>query len=224
MQAAKAARGRARQHRAEKHTSRLAHQREKAAQALAALQARHPDPAETEMAGSDEDSKGSTAMADASESVTENAADGVQVCEASFGMAETSTESCGEGVQEPSSQQDYADDSQNRATTDLSHGRSLPVMIPSSTSCSIAAESDTCSESHFCFLSRVRSTPLRCHASAAGSPNLSRFVPSPVAAHCSSEYCQSSPNSMTSWQIVRPRPVQRDKSAFRASPHVPAQA
>lgn len=223
MQAAKAARGRARQHRAEKHTSRLAHQREKAAQALAALQARHPDPAGTDKAGSDEDNNGSAVMADASDSVTENAADAVQVCEASFGMAENNTE-FREGVQEAGDQQDYANDRQSRATTDLSHGQSLPVMIPSSTSCSVSAEGDTCAESHFCFLSRVRSTPLRCHASAAGSPNLSRFVPSPVAAHCSSECRQSSPNSMTSWQIVRPRPVQRDKSAFRASPHVPAQA
>ena len=221
MQAAKAARGRARQHRAEKHTSRLAHQREKAAQALAVLQARHPVPIGTDIAGSDEHDSGSAVVADASDSVTENAADAVQVFEASFSMAENNTESFGEGVQEPSEQQDYADDTQSRATTDLSHGQSLPVMIPSSTSCSVSAEGDTCAESHLCFLSRVRSTPLRCHASAAGSPNLSRFVPSPVAAHCSS---QSSPNSMTSWQIVRPRPVQRDSSAFRASPHVPAQA
>lgn len=225
VQAAKAARGRARQHRAEKHSSRVAQQREKAALALAALQARHPDAKGSAAASTD----GGTPEPAVSGAVhSQAAAHAAEQTTATLPTAEecsVSNSTC-DGVQESCQQQEDTHGIQGRGLIELAHVHSLPMLVSGCTPCSVS-EADSAgkpTQNYPCAVSEARPIPLRRYASAAGAPHLARTVPSPLLPNCISDCRQNSPNSMASWQIVRPRPVQRDRSSFKASAHVHAQA
>ena len=226
MQAAKAARGHARQQRAEKHSSRLAHQREKAALALAALQALHPyadireaGNAEAREAGNAEGSieSGPSSRASPAASIEHADTDAARIIHLDSAAP---GEVCN-GIESTQQQEQCCIPS--TATADLSHVHSLPVM-PNSPSPPLTSQEMIHPYSHSYVMSEAKPIPLRRHASAAGALNMSKLVPSPLTPGCSAGCQTNSPNSMTSWQIVRPRPVQRDRSTLKASKHVHVQA
>lgn len=219
MQAAKAARGRARQQRAEKHSSRLAHQREKAALALAALQALHPD-VEAREAGNAEGSIeiGPSSRASPAASIEHADTDAARIIHLDSAVP---GEVC-DGIE--STQQQAQSCIPSTATAELSHVHTLPVMSNSPSPPLTSQEMNVHPYTNSYVMSEAKPIPLRRNASAAGALHMSKLVPSPLTPGISAGCQTNSPNSMTSWQIVRPRPVQRDRSTLKASKHVHVQA
>lgn len=226
VQAAKAARGRARQQRADKHISRLASQKEKAALTLAALQSRHPSPESREAAEACENGQDSIVSGATHEAVlagvAADAADKPQgITTSAFTEIECSGPLASASIYDSCQQQHNSYKVHSRAA-DLAHVHSLPLPSSSHMACSQppADPEETATQTHSHTMSAAKDIPLRRYASAAGSPTVTRVVPSPLLPSCASECRQHSPNSMTSWQIVRPRPVQHDRSKFKASTQV----
>ena len=213
--AAKAARGKARQLKAEKHSQRLSQQREKAAANLARLTQISSDAAAAERDAADAD-------AASTESIT---------AQASEHAADAFLPDKGES---PAPQEsNHGSEWQNTSTTrspitrqhhpgTLGLARSLPVDIarnnkPGSRPC--------CGDTDKEMLPSLpmQSQSLRRLASAAASSPRSTRVPGPVLHTCAAE-SRDSPSSMQCWQIVRPRPVKNDRGIVRGLSHVNVKA
>ena len=196
MQAAKAARGRARQQRAEKHSSRLAHQRDKAALALASLQALHPD-AEAREAGNAEGSvrSGISSLASPPAIVGHADADAVSIVDHnSIVLGDVCDKADSDQQQEQSCVP-------TTATADLAQVHSLPVASKSPSPSLMSPKMHVHPCSHPYVASEAKAIPLRRHASAVGTLGMSKLVPSPLTSGCSAGCQTNSPNSMTSFSV-----------------------
>lgn len=214
VRAARAARGKARQQKADRHSHRLTHQREKAALALARLTA---DPSDAE--AHDQEHHGDESLPSSSISTEEHnslaAAD-----EASTGHSEHAeavhvriaapgldAQDRANAWQLPSSRHNSQQFS--RQTEGLTMARSLPVTISHQAPSHSAAADHDLHDKHAESASPVQaaSGARRQLASVAGYPSRHVTVPGPLLHSCAVESRRNSPSSMQSWQIVRPRPV-----------------
>lgn len=215
VRAAKAARGKARQQKADRHAQRLSQQREKAALTLSRLTAdSEPDATEQDHADGH-----------ASSSVQSSTMDELMGSAAHFSVGDSHELTLSHGVQ-GLSQNAYSGSSARhimqsphgdhalRQESGLTVARSLPVTLDFQAGGSLPS---ACSEPKIRHTEAtpvcVGSGPLRRLASAAGYPSRHMTVPGPLLHGCAVESHRNSPPSMQSWQIVRPRPVKGDRAA-----------
>lgn len=243
VRAAKAARGRARQQKAEKHSSRLAQQREKAAQALAAVQTLHRDPASQEPATAHKAPAPAHMGTTTTDTVMTGTATGNSVVSAPDPSDADVRPHDYELRGNDGQQQQLADGQQSTATQTSARplpsaqsmpiasaqsvpfvsAQSMPVQIQGtglrSLSQNHGASPNECSD----VVTERGSNSLTRGAGAVNSLR-SRMVPLPMSpSHSLGSQCYS-PNSMQSWQIVRPRPVQDRRSSLKGPSHVHVQA
>ena len=219
VQAAKAARGRARQQKAKKHTQRLHQQREKAATTLARLTALQPD-TNAEII---EESGNDDAAAAAYSCQSSTAALHYAVGKADPELAEKSHHQQhlenGAGVQQGIGHNQHAGH-ESLQGCHLTGAHSMPTAPSSGTMAAIRqAPNMSGGESE-----NIGGAPLRRLASVAGYPSRQMNVPGPLLHSCAVESRRGSPSSMQSWQIVRARPVQSEKATVRRPSHVKVQS
>lgn len=230
VRAAKAARGKARQQKADRHSQRLTQQREKAALALARLTA---DPSHEDAAEHD------SANGDASSSLQSSAIDEHMETAATKSSDDSSRGVHSHMANQPDASMQHdctawsvsarAHDGSCETTqaAELTLSRSLPVTIHRQSRLHSLASADdnsnsmqTASASHL----QVGSAPPRRLAGTAGYPSRHMTVPGPLLHGCAVESRRDSSSSMQSWQIVRPRPVKSDRGVARGPSHVNVQA
>lgn len=221
MQAAKAARGRARQQKAERHSQRLHHQREKAATTLARLTALHPD-ASAETIEETSNDKDNVAVAQSHQSST-------LPLQISQGEPQEVTEQLQHQRQLGTSnvaciQQAFVHDHQTGHQSwqgcHLTGAHSMPAVTTGDAMSDMrqAPSRSSCESSES---ARMGSAPSRRLASGCLSRQMT--VPGPLLHSCAVESRRDSPSSMQSWQIMRPRPVQSEKAAVRRPSHIKVQ-
>ena len=224
VQAAKAARGRARQQKAEKHSLCLDQQRQKAAVNLARLTALQPDSRTETDDHSTADGDDAANSLHSSGTIPHKASDR-DACDVPTPMCDQSNVqldvSQGSESQYGTAPGQYTGGSTEQESH-LIAARSLPIAVSSRLKPALqqVAKMD---DSDLPEMAQAGSGSLRRLASAAGYPVRQMTVPGPVLHSCAVESCRNSPSSMQSWQIVRPRPVQRDKTAVRRPSHVKVQ-
>lgn len=226
VRAAKAARGRARQQKADKHSQRLNHQREKAATTLARLTALHPDASAESL--EQHCNNDTAAAADCHQSNTaslQGESSKPDLQEESHQLPDQQhleyVASHPDGVRQGTGHSHQARHTSWQACH-LTGAQSLPVADTSSSSSAVSAMRQAPSMTG-CDGSETGWAPLRRLASVAGCPPRQMTVPGPLLHSCSMEAQRNSPPSMQSWQIVRPRPVQSEKAAVRRPSHVKVQ-
>ena len=224
VRAAKAARGRARQQKAQKHSQRLNHQREKAAMTLARLTALQDSGGEAREHNINDGNVGA-------DSLPGSAAGSHGALDDHFLGCQSEThddESLENGASHYSdirlgSRVEQHAERYTEQRSHLSAARSLPIAISSCAKPALQPafrrDGGNITQSE-----QTGSGPLRRLASVAGYPARQMTVPGPVLHSCAVESHRNSPSSMQSWQIVRPRPVQSDKAPVRRPPHVKLQA
>ena len=223
VRAAKAARGRARQQKAEKHSQRLHHQREKAATTLARLTALQPDASaeSTEDTGNDHDAAAQSHQSSTAPLEDSQGKPGQEFAgRPQYQQHPDHVSSNVAGIQEATHLDQHAAGHETGRECHLTCARSMPVAT--SSGATSAVRQDPIMSGHE---SRepANSAPLRRLASVAGYPLRQMTVPGPLLHSCAVESRPHSPSSMQSWQIVRPRPVQSEKAAVRRPSHVKVQ-
>lgn len=224
VRAAKAARGRARQQKAEKHSQRLNQQREKAAMTLARLTALQDSDAETPEQSNNDGSDVSASLQ--SSAVDSHEASDRHVLDCPSQMHDHQdlehVASHHSETRHESSIERHTDNNTEQGSH-LSAARSLPIAISRSAKPTLQQgcrrDNDSISQSL-----QTECGPLRRLGSVAGYPARQMTVPGPLLHSCAVESRRNSPSSMQSWQIVRPRPVQSDKAPVRRPSHVKVQA
>ena len=223
VRAAKAARGRARQQKAEKHSQRLHHQREKAAMTLARLTALQPD---TSAETTEETGNGDDVAAHPHHSSTVPLEDsqGKPYQEVAgrpqYQQHPEHVTSNIDGIQEATHLDQHAAGHETRQECHLTCARSMPAATSGCSTSVMRQASTMCGRESS---EPANSVPLRRLASVAGYPSRQMTVPGPLLHTCAVESRRDSPSSMQSWQIVRPRPVQSEKAAVRRPSHVKVQ-
>jgi len=225
--AAKAARGKARQQKAERHSQRLTQQREKAAMALARLTANPLDADENEQERDSVQAPASVESSSVSDEHLGVAAD--QACSQDSGAAHmnASAESIldardrAEAWQMPNR---YCGQAEHRQTAALQGARSLPVTIRHHAKSQSAEHEKSDRQAESASPMQVGSGPMRRLAGVAGYSSRHMTVPGPLLHSCAIESRRDSPSSMQSWQIVRPRPVKSDRSVTQGLSHIDVQA
>ncbi|KAL3152980.1 hypothetical protein ABBQ38_012009 [Trebouxia sp. C0009 RCD-2024] len=217
VRAAKAARGRARQQKAEKHSQRLHHQREKAATTLARLTALHPDAAAETLEHSCSDEH-AVDCHQSSAATLRGESDKPIVPEESEQLRNQ------QHVEHVTSQlddarQDTRHNQQARQACHLTGAQSMPVADTVNTVSPMRPAPSMVG----CDGKDTGCAPLRRLASVAGCAHRQMTVPGPLLHSCSAEACRNSASSMQSWQIVRPRPIQSEKAVVRRPSHVKVQ-
>lgn len=220
VQAAKAARGRARQQKAERHSQRLHHQREKAATTLARLTALHPDASAEpiEVTGTDD---GAAAHPHQSSKMPLQCSPGEsqEVAEHQLHPGHgTSNVAC---IQQACVHDQHAG-RQSWQGCHLTGAHSMPAATTGDAISDMrqAPIRSRCGSSES---AKMGSAAPRRMASGAGCLSRQMTVPGPLLHSCAVESRRDSPSSMQSWQIVRPRPVQSEKAAVRRPSHVKVQ-
>ena len=226
VRAAKAARGKARQQKAEKHSQRLHHQREKAATTLARLTALQSDAsAETMKETGNDDDDVATQPYQSSTAPFQN----------SLGKPDQ------EVAEQPQHQQlpehhsskidciqqatDLDQHAAGRLTQQGCHLTGAYSMPAATSGCATSAMRPALSRSD-CESNEpanIDSAPLSRPAGVAGYPTRQMTVPGPLMHSCAVQSRRDSRSGMQSWQIVRPRPVQSEKAAVRRPSHVKVQ-
>ncbi len=226
VRAAKAARGKARQQKAERHSQRLTQQREKAALALARLTA---DPLDADANERERDSvqaHGSVEGSSVSDEHMGTAAD--QACSQDSRAAHMNASAepildardRAEAWQMPNR---YCGQAEHRQTAALQGARSLPVTIRHHAQ-SQSAEHEISDRQAESASPMQGSGPTRRLAGVAGYSSRHMTVPGPLLHSCAIESRRDSPSSMQSWQIVRPRPVKSDRAVTQGLSHIDVQA
>lgn len=226
VRAAKAARGKARQQKAERHSQRLTQQREKAAMALARLTA---NPLEADANEQERDSAqehGSMEGSSVSDEHMGIAAN--QACSHDSRAAHMNASAepildardRAEAWQMPNR---YCSQAEHRQTAALQGARSLPVTIRHHAQ-SQSAEHEKCDmQAESASPMQVGSAPMRRLAGVAGYSR-HMTVPGPLLHSCAIESRRDSPSSMQSWQIVRPRPVKSERAVTQGLSPIDVQA
>ncbi len=227
VRAAKAARGKARQQKAERHSQRLTQQREKAALALARLTA---DPLDADANEQEHDSvqaHGSVESSSVSDEHMGTAAN--QACSQDSRAAHKSASAepfldardRAEAWQMPNR---YCGQAEHRPTAALQGARSLPVTIRHHAQSQSAEHENTSRQAESASPTQLGSGPMRRPAGVAGYSSRHMTVPGPLLHSCAIESRRDSPSSMQSWQIVRPRPVKSDRAVTQGLSHIDVQA
>ena len=227
--AAKAARGKARQQKAERHSQRLTQQREKAALALARLTA---NPLDADANEQERDSVQAPASVEGSSVSDEHmgiAADQAcsQVSRAAHMTASAQpildARDRTEAWQMPNR---YCGQAEHNQTAALQGARSLPVTIQHHAKSQSAEHEKSDRQAESASPMQVGLGPMRRLAGVAGysSRHMTVTVPGPLLHSCAVESRRDSPSSMQSWQIVRPRPVKSDRSVTQGLSHIDVQA
>ena len=223
VRAAKAARGRARLQKAEKHSQRLHHQREKAATALARLTALQPDAAADTSEGTDNDDDAAAQPHRSSRAPFQNPL-GKQDQEAAeqlhYQQHPEHVSSNFDCIQQATDLDQHAAGRETQQGRHLASAQSMPVATSGGAISPMRPASNRNESSE---PANIGSAPLRRLASVAGYPSRQMSVPGPLMHGCAVESRRDSPSSMQSWQIVRPRPVQSEKGAVRRPSHVKVQ-
>lgn len=225
--AAKAARGKARQQKAERHSHRLTQQREKAALALARLTA---NPLDADANEQERDSIPAPASVESSSVSDEHlgvAAD--QACSQDSRAAHMNASA--ETILDARDQAEawqmpnrYCAQAEHRQTAALQGARSLPVTIRHHAKSQSAEHEKSDRQAESASPMQVGSGPMRRLAGVAGYSSRHMTVPGPLLHSCAIESRRDSPSSMQSWQIVRPRPVKSDRSGTQRLSHIDVQA
>ena len=227
VRAAKAARGKARQQKAERHSQRLTQQREKAAMALARLTADPLDAHANEGEHNSIQAHGSVEGSSVSDEHMGTAAN--QACSQDSRAAHKSASAepfldardRAEAWQMPNR---YCGQAEHRQTAALQGARSLPVTIRHHAQSQSAEHEISDRQAESASPMQVGSGPLRRLAGVAGYSSRHMTVPGPLLHSCAIESRRDSPSSMQSWQIVRPRPVKSDRAVTQGLSHIDVQA
>ncbi|KAL0026865.1 hypothetical protein WJX77_007746 [Trebouxia sp. C0004] len=213
VRAAKAARGKARQQKAERHSQRLTQQREKAALALARLTADPLDSDEEEC--NSVQAHGSVESSSVSDEHMGTAAD--QACSQDSRAAHVNARAepildardWAEAWQMPNRDCVQAE---CRQTAAVQGAQSLTVTIRHHAQSQSAEHENRDRQAESASPTQVGSGPMRRLAGVAGYSSRQMTVPGPLLHSCAIESRRNSPSSMQSWQIVRPRPVKSDRA------------
>lgn len=224
VRAAKAARGRARLQKAEKHSQRLHHQREKAATTLARLTALHPDASADTSAGTGNDDGAAIGAHQSSKAPFRNflGKPDQEGAEQSPYQQHEHVSSNVDCIQQATDLDQHAAGRKTQQGCRLTGAHSMPAAT-SGDATSAMRPAFNRSDREGSERSNIGSAPLRRLASVAGYPSRQMSVPGPLLHSCAVESRRDSPSSMQSWQIVRPRPVQSEKAAVRRPSHVKVQ-
>lgn len=226
VRTAKAARGKARQQKAERHSQRLTQQREKAALALARLTA---NPLDADANEQERDSVQAPASVESSSVSDEHmgiAADQAcsQVSRAAHMTASAQpildARDRTEAWQMPNR---YCGQAEHNQTAALQGARSLPVTIRHHAQSQSAEHEKSVRQAESASPMQVGSAPLRRLAGVAGYSR-HMTVPGPLLHSCAIESRRDSPSSMQSWQIVRPRPVKSERAVTQGLSPIDVQA
>lgn len=227
VRAAKAARGRARQQKAEKHSQRLHHQREKAATTLARLTALQPDASAETVEGTvnvdDDDAAAQPHHSSTSPFQNPLGKSNQEVAEQlQYQQPPEHTSSTVHCIQQASDLDQHAAGHEARQGCHMTGAYSMPA-ASSGGATSAMRQAFNRSNREDSEPANTGSAPLRRLASVAGYPIRQMTVPGPLLHSCAVESRRDSSSSMQSWQIVRPRPVQSEKAAVRRPSHVKVQ-
>lgn len=227
VRAAKAARGKARQQKAERHSQRLTQQRDKAALALARLTA---DPLDADANEQERDSVQAPASVESS-SVSDDhvgivadqacSQDSRAACMNASADPILDARDRAEAWQMPNR---YCGQAEHRQSAALQGARSLPVTIRHRAESQSAEHEKSDRQAESASPMQLGSGSLRRLAGAAGHSSRHMTVPGPLLHSCAIESRRDSPSSMQSWQILRPRPVKSDRAVTQGLSHIDVQA